>query len=189
MKEELLTLEMAEHFSKRTNTHISLVKKWYEKLIHEYYSIPTIEIDHHDQSKFESPEYEPYIALTWNYHCKDRNIPFTISDELQVEINTATLHHIVSNKHHPEYWDKKFDPSMFNPRNRDEPGKNMVDATSMPLPWILEMVADWLAMSEEKQSDIYDWAEKNINIRWRFTPEQINLIESIIDTFAVDYSI
>lgn len=180
MNEELLTLEMAEHFTKRTNMHIGLVKKWYKKLVMEYYSIPLIEIDLHDQSKFEEPEYEPYISLTWNYYCKDEGIPFYISDQLQEEINKATLHHIISNKHHPEYWDSNFDPTMFNPRNRDEPGKNMVDATKMPLPYILEMMADHMAMAEEKETNLRDWENKNINIRWYFTPEQINLIESTV---------
>lgn len=188
MKEEVFTAEMAEFFEKRTATHISLVKKWYDKLIHEYCSIPMVQIEYHDKSKYESPEYEPYISLTWSYHCKDNNTAFNISDELQEEIRQATLHHITNNKHHPEYWDLNFDPAMLNSRDRDKPSNKMVDATQMPLPYILEMMADWLAMSEEKQTDIYEWAEKNVNVRWHFTPEQINLIESVIDTFAEDYS-
>lgn len=174
------TLEMIMHFNKRTNNHIELVKKWYKKLVEEYYSIPLIDINSHDSSKFEEPEYTPYIYLTWNYYCKDQNIPFNISDELQEKMNEATLHHILNNVHHPEYWDSKFDPSMFNSKNRDEVGKTMVDATKMPMSEILHMMADWLGMSEEKGTDPYDWAEKNVNKRWRFTAEQINLIESVL---------
>lgn len=174
----VLTKEMMDHFKDRTEKHIELVKKWYGRLIREYYSIPLIEIHAHDASKFTAPEYIPYISLTWNYYCKDHQIRFDILDELQESMNEATLHHIRNNPHHPEFWDDNFDYSMFNSKDRDEVGKSMVNATSMPLSFILEMLADWFAMSEEKGTDPMDWAEKNVNVRWRFTPEQINLIES-----------
>lgn len=178
-----ITKEMRDHFEKRTNTHIGLVQKWYKKLMIEYYSIPYIHIHNHDHSKFVEPEHTPYILLTWNYYCKDHNIPFEVSADTQEQINKATLQHITFNPHHPEYWDPKFNPKKFNPQNRDEPGKNMVDATRMPLKFVLEMLADWLAMSDEKGTDPREWAHKNVNIRWRFTPEQINLIESVLHMF------
>jgi len=175
---QIITKEMMDHFKNRTETHIDLVKKWYQKLQIEYYSIPLIDIKAHDASKFEAPEYIPYISLTWNYYCKDNNIKFDISENLQDAMNEATLHHILNNPHHPEYWDPKFNPLMFNSKNRDEVGSIMADASRMPLKYVLEMLSDWLAMSEEKGTDPYLWAEKNINKRWYFTTQQINLIES-----------
>lgn len=45
----------------------------------------------------------------------------------------------------------------------------MIDGTKMWEVDIAEMIADWLAMSEEKNSDPYEWAKKNINVRWKFT--------------------
>ncbi len=175
-----ITNEMIKHFEERTSLHISLVKKWYSRLATEYYSIPLTDIDSHDSSKFKPPEYIPYISIAWKYYCEDHNIPFTVSEELQKEMNKATLHHILNNAHHPEYWDRNFDPSMFNSENRDSVGTNMVDASVMPLSEILHMMSDWLSMSEEKGTDPEDWAEKNVNKRWRFTLEQINLIESCL---------
>ena len=36
-------------------------------------------------------------------------------------------------------------------------------------------------MSEEKKSCPYDWAKKNINVRWKLTKEQENLIYDLLD--------
>jgi len=171
---------MITHFEERTKKHIELVKKWYQKLVVEYYSISLIDIDLHDSIKFQEPEYTPYVYLTWNYYCKDHNIFFEVSPELQEKMNKATIHHITHQAHHPEYWDSNFNSSMFNQEDRDKPAVNIVNSTSMPLKYVLEMLADWFSMSEEKGTDPWEWANKNVNIRWRFTPEQINLIESAL---------
>ena len=33
-----------------------------------------------------------------------------------------------------------------------------------------------MAMAEEKNTNPYDWARTNVNIRWKFTSKQENLI-------------
>jgi hypothetical protein len=43
--------------------------------------------------------------------------------------------------------------------------------------WLLLL----LAMSEEKSTDPYDWAKKNIGIRWKFTDGQKRLIYDLMD--------
>jgi len=48
------------------------------------------------------------------------------------------------------------------------------------------MVADWLAMSDEKKTDVFDWAEKNINKRWKFTKEQVQLINDLIGNVVIE---
>jgi hypothetical protein len=44
------------------------------------------------------------------------------------------------------------------------------------------MCADWCAMSEELGTNSpKNWADKNVNIRWKFSPRQVKLIYDIID--------
>ena len=50
----------------------------------------------------------------------------------------------------------------------------------MPELDVAEMVADWLGMSEEKNSDPKDWAKKNVNVRWKFAPKQVKLINELV---------
>jgi len=72
--------------------------------------------------------------------------------------------------------------NLINKNNRDEPiGGKIIDATKMKDLDIAEMVADWLSMSEEKNSKPKGWADKNVNVRWKFTDEQKDLIYEIID--------
>ena len=57
----------------------------------------------------------------------------------------------------------------------------MIDATKMTELDLGEMVSDWLAMSDEKNSNPKDWADKNVNVRWKFTDDQNDLIYELID--------
>lgn len=183
------TQEMIDHFYNRTNNHINLVKKWYKRLTNTFYTIPLIDIEFHDQIKFQEPEFIPYVYITWSYYCKEHNIPFEISEELQEKMNEATIHHITHQGHHPEFWDTSFNSSKFNSKNRDKPGNNIVVAINMPLSHILEMCSDWFAMSEEKKTNPWDWYNKNKNIRWKFTSEQEKLIEDALNFYkkSIDF--
>jgi hypothetical protein len=90
------------------------------------------------------------------------------------------MHHVKSNAHHPEsHTEQKGE--LLNRENRDKPPKEIVDATKMGEIDIIEMVADWCAMSEEKGGNPKDWADKNVNIRWKFTDEQKEFIYSAIE--------
>jgi hypothetical protein len=53
----------------------------------------------------------------------------------------------------------------------------------MPNMDIAEMAADWMAMSEEKGTEPKDWADKNVNVRWNFTPKQVDLIYELLELF------
>jgi hypothetical protein len=96
-------------------------------------------------------------------------------------MNNATFHHISTNKHHPDYWDDELTIKNLNSTDRDKPPEKTVDATKMPLTYISAMIADWLAMAEEKKTDPYEWAKKNINKRWKFTKEQEDFVYDLID--------
>jgi hypothetical protein len=176
---------MGEHFITRTNLHIKLVNEWYWKIrkLSEKagFVYGVIDIENHDISKFSYPEHVPYITTVWSYLCKEKDIPFKVSDTEKKMGNKATIHHITFNKHHPEYWDENFSEEKFNPVNRDAVPENPVDATKMPMCYVQEMLADWLGMSTEKGSDPYKWAELNINKRWMMTEEQVEYIYFVLD--------
>jgi len=183
-----------EHFKQRTNLHIGLVKKYLDKILQLKdpridAAILEAEKVGHDQSKFKSPEYEPYLHVNWKYYMKDQGKEYNPPKEVKDAMDTATLHHIVNNSHHPEYWQ---DPTnkgklQINSRDRDEPSGEIVDATKMPLSHIACMVADWLSMSSEKGTDPYEWANKNVDKRWKFSSNQIKLIYDLLDKVWESY--
>lgn len=176
-------IEKEAWFEERTNNHIDLVKKAAKAIVDKYPELSELldNVENHDQSKFEDPEREPYIELTWQ-HKKDSwksyKTPGTIADD---EINKATLHHITSNEHHPEFWNR--DEANIDSSDRDK-SVRVLDASKMPSIAIAEMVADWQAMSEElKKNTSRQWFEKQKDVRWHFTPEQEALIDKLLKVF------
>ena len=175
--------EMKKFFEERTKKHINFVQKYCKK-IQDYDPkkfrglVERGEV--HDQSKYEDPEYEPYLYITWQYKCKDDGKDFTLPDGIKEKMTKATEHHVKSNKHHPECSSPK-NVDLINREDRDKPPKEMVDATKMTDLDVGEMCADWLSMSEEKGSKTKNWADKNVNVRWKFTEEQKDLIYEIIE--------
>ena len=175
--------EMKAWFEERTKKHIERVQKYCKKI--EDYDSDKFEglVDRgevHDQSKYEDPEIDPYIYTTWQYKCKDDGKEFECPDGMEEKMNKATEHHVKNNAHHPEYHCEK-EVDLINREDRDKPPEEMIDATKMEDLDIGEMCADWFAMSEEKSTDPKDWADKNVNVRWKFTDEQKDLIYELID--------
>ena len=179
------TLEMVNWFRKRTDRHINMVKKYARLIddlnIEEFDGIMD-RVEVHDQSKYEEPEYTPYVFVVWTYYAKDNNIPFDPPEGIDDAMNDATVHHILNNPHHPEYHDPNFDPeTMFNNQDRDRPSDVMVDGSLMTDLDIAEMVADWCAVGEERGNSPIEWADKNVNIRWKFKARQRWLIYWLIE--------
>lgn len=174
--------KMREWFDRRTNKHIERVQKYCEKI--EKYNPEKFkglveQAKDHDKSKFEDPEVNPYVHITWQYKCKEDGIEFEAPKDMDDKMNEATNHHVLNNRHHPEFHcGKKAD--VINRKDRDKP-KELIDATKMLDLDIGEMVADWMSMSEEKNSSPKDWADKNVNIRWKFNDNQKDLIYELIE--------
>lgn len=175
--------EMREWFENRTRRHIGLVQKYLQKIMD--LNLPEIDNEilasemEHDESKFKDPECDPYVHIAWKYRQQDLGKTYEPPVGVAEKMNDATFHHIKNNKHHPEYWDDKVKIDCLNAQNRDKPSGVLVDATSMPMSYIASMMADWLAMSEERNSNVKDWIKKNVNIRWKFTPEQVALMNRL----------
>jgi len=175
------TPDMEEHFISRTYNHIKRVRKFIKQL-------PDMDDDEkrkrmveHDSSKFEEPEFGPYVWLTWKYKCQEDGTDFQSFNppaDIEERMKEATEHHITKNTHHPEYWspDKS---DLTNPDDRDKP-QRLIDASSMGDYDIQEMVCDWCSVSEEKDTDPREWAKANIGVRWDFTDHQIGLINLTI---------
>ena len=172
--------EMKDWFEKRTNRHIKLVQKYCKKIA-DYDDKFKELIERgkiHDQSKFKDPEIEPYIYISWDYKCKDDGVDFKVPDGMDDKMNGATEHHVNNNKHHPEYHSET--TGKINRKDRDEPLEEIIDATKMSDLDIGEMCADWFAMSEEKGTNPKSWADKNVNVRWKFDEDQEKLIYELI---------
>ncbi len=185
-----MTKPMVDFYYKRTREHIDRVQKYISKIRGmNFKGVDPVLLTYekmHDLGKYHEPELTPYVYLTWRYKTAKDPLPYIPSDDVAKEIDKATFHHVTTHKHHPEYWDKSATQEMINSDNRDEPSDVMVNATSMPLTYIASMMADWLSMSEEKNTNVNDWIKKNVNIRWKFTPEQVALINEIAKKVKVD---
>lgn len=175
------TQEQIDFYYTRTNIHIHLVRKYIKK-IYDVWKFPALQERQqiHDQTKYYIPELVPYIFTTWMYHCQKNNILFEISEDLKKRMHEATYHHVKNNRHHPEFHDKTTTSESINSVNRDKPPERIVSGENMTNTDIAEMVADWCAVSEERKNTPQDWAKANINIRWKFTPVQEDLIYNIM---------
>ncbi len=162
----MITNEMKTWFEKRTQKHINGVDKYLK--IYYHGDIPTITLkEKHDASKFKEPEYSPYVIITWDYYCKKHNLPFKISEDIKERMNQATLHHIKSNRHHPEFWTERT-VDLISRGDRDSANIPTIIIDSMPEYALVEMCADWCAMSEEKDNTPFEWYDKVIGVRWDF---------------------
>jgi len=182
-----ITDEMEQHFYDRTNKHIERVQKYCKKIEDAWDGFDGLieRGEEHDQIKFEEPELEPYIWLTWRYKCEDEGIECELPGGMEDAINVATQHHILNSKHHPEYHQMET-LDVVDEDDRDAAPDEVIDGTGMGDLDIAEMVADWCAMSEELDGDPKKWADDNIDVRWHFADEQVDLIYDLIDSVWED---
>ena len=178
---------MQKHFVDRTKKHIDLVQKYCKKIVEVWEGFDELieRGEEHDAIKFEEPELEPYIWLTWRYKCEDDDVECNLPEGMEDEIDKATEHHILNNAHHPEYH-QDTETGLINKEDRDKPPEKMIDATKMTDLDIGEMVSDWCAMSEERGNTPKEWADKNVNVRWGFSEDQEELIYELLDSIWED---
>lgn len=159
-----ITNDMINYYIKRTAEHIDRVDKNLERI---KYAFPKLDVDvldqlglNHDASKYSKTEQVGYILITEKYKDGGRK-DFSIEETTLMD--KAWEHHRSNNRHHPEYH------------------KNIIDMNKYDL---AEMVADWAAISQEKNTSLLDWANKNIGTRFKFNEVQSKLIYSYIDIFT-----
>lgn len=154
-----MTLE--EIFIERTNNHIKAVNEYAKKLNLSY---PL-----HDKDKLT------FLLNGYKYYSLDKNLR---TDVQQHALNQATLFHITTQKHHPEYWSDS-DLSGFTRENFTPNG--IINATRMPKDALIEMVCDWSATADEKGNSPYDWFYFVNGTRWKFTKLQQDTILDILE--------
>jgi len=161
-----LTKEMYDHFEKRTKMHIDLVNK--------YGAIVGKDYKEHDKDKYGELK-EAYVLVNWrNKIGKDYN---AFSKREQALMNSATKAHIFTNAHHPESALRDIrELDGFDRADAEKSKGKVLDCTAMTTEGIIEMCADWCAMSEELGNTPFEWADKNIDIRWKFDDRQKKLI-------------
>lgn len=194
--------EQYEWFVSRTNKHIGLVKNAAKKIAGVYPEFEDLlkQVGVHDASKLEEPEKTPYVLITWRHKLENERGEFDPINNKRYQTpgllakedeNTAILHHITTNSHHPEYHLKNKQDANINSKDRDK-SNSCVDATAMPDLDIAEMVADWQAMSEELgKNTSRQWFNKQKDVRWHFSAKQEQLIDGLLRVFeaVVDESI
>jgi hypothetical protein len=189
MPELKITPKMKEYSDERTKKHINLVKKYGNILIDKLAEDSNEDrrlrqqLELHDFSKlYDDQEYIPYIKINWSYKLKQEG---KNGLEYTEDMNDATLHHILNNNHHPEYYAPKRDIRLTKRyfrqcKNRDDI-RDKFDCTTMPKNDLLEMVADWNAISQERGTNTTrQWADENIGKRWYFDDIQKDFIYKCI---------
>ena len=177
---------METWFEERTRRHIKFVQDAIKKIVDAYPEFEElIEIGkHHDEGKFKDPERDPYVSLTWRHKMEEEDGEFDPINGKGYQTpglldkedeNEATLHHITTHSHHPEYWVED---------EADAESARSADASPMPDIAVAEMVADWAAMSEELQKNtVREWYNSIAMTRWNFSDHQHELIDKLIKVF------
>lgn len=114
----------------------------------------------HDDSKYSEEEFEPYRRKF--FPTEDERNNEELQQIIEDNFKQATDHHYKCNSHHPEHW-------------MDEDGS----CHDMPLDCILEMIADWNAVSIDKGSNMIDWY---MTCDKQFSPKTREIVNEIIIT-------
>jgi hypothetical protein len=158
------TPEMVKFFKDRTDAHVAKTIAA-AKILNANFPYLKLSATSHDASKYVEPEYSPYIWLTEYHRCKNLGLPFVYPEGMKEKVDVATLHHIKTNKHHPESW---------------------LNINNMPNYYLAEMVCDWCAMSQEKGNSLKGWADSKVGSKWKFNPEQTKFIYKMIEVLELN---
>ena len=102
-------------------------------------------VNHHDDSKFDDIEFEPYRK--YFYPTTEE----TDKEQIQKEYDEAWIHHYTNNPHHWEYW------CMY------DQDKERNSLSFIRQAYHVEMMCDWMAMSQFENNTVPDWYINNQN--------------------------
>lgn len=155
------TRDMVRFFYDRTGKHVDRVVRNLERMGHEFPELdgPELEFraERHDETKYHSPCLLPYIWLT-EFHRRGQDDSI-YPPGMKERVHAATEYHVKNETHHPEALGEE----NMSPED------------------LAEMVADWHAMSQEVGGSTRSWADKNMARRWKFSPEQQELVYNMIE--------
>ena len=160
-----ITSEMRQHYHIRTQEHIDRVAANMKQFVGVTGAkLSQLEAigEAHDQSKFDPVERVGYIWITEKYRAQREGDEFNPTPRIKDMMERASEHHVHHNKHHPE-------------AHRDPNEMSYLD--------LMEMVADWTAMSQElgqNGGSAKEWAKENIK-KWDFNEGMKKKIFTLID--------
>lgn len=146
---------------------LTIQHKWWVFLAGLKLGVPLWQLIIHDFSKFGRHELFAYGRQFFG----DKGDP--------LGFQRAWLHHQNHNPHHWEYWIPR--------TNHVRSGIMKESPIVMPLPYIREMVADWMGASKAYTGswDMTDWLEKNLPlIGPRLNPVTIADLKSILKSLG-----
>lgn len=164
------TPKMVSLFRERTHDHVQRVRSNLKRIA-KVYSKRVIDQPYinpedlfrrgilHDKSKYSDFERIPYVWLTWYHYKKNKGEDFQYPTGVEKVVKKATKHHVLTNRHHPEYHAKPTDMTYAD---------------------LAEMVADWAAMSQELGSPLKPWVKENLS-RWDFKYEDKKFIRELVN--------
>ena len=122
----------------------------------------------HDASKLMPNEYHAYDDY---FYGGNR------SNQVAKAFEYAWLQHQNKNPHHWQYW------VLIN----DDPGNGQLKALEMPVPYVLEMIADWWAFSwkDGDLGEIFDWYDKQKDFIL-LHPKTKKLVEKILELIRLE---
>jgi hypothetical protein len=169
--------ERVKEYDSYLDVHIGGVKKAFEVLFpileengyterFGFYTKESFEnIDRHDESKYNSEEYIPYLN-----HFYPKAGTTGKEPEIMKAYDIAWNIHQKKNPHHWQYWVLV----------RDE-GK--MKALDMEFPYIVECLCDWHSFSQkDPKSTAYNWYQQNSK-NMIFSPATRELVEELVEFF------
>lgn len=141
--------------------------------------------EQHDLSKYLEPEKIAYIYLNWKFDQeKIHKMEYNYPDRIQEIVNQAIQHHYQHNSHHSEFHCYKEDGTQED--NKEKIKELLKNMSNLDL---LEMVADWMAVSQEYGTKCTDFAKATIgdDKAKPFSEEQKTKIFKLINLFEPEY--
>lgn len=156
------TNEYKNEFESRVQMHKSLVNKYAQQV--------GLSFPQHDIDKFEKPLSDYYwLDMKSNYE--------PLTDKEKAYLRKAGMFHRINSPHHPEFWDKENIQNMTDIKS--DPIKPF-NVQNMPEDAMIEMCADWCAMSEEFGNTPFEWFEYVNGNRYIFNSIQKEFIEDVL---------
>jgi FkbM family methyltransferase len=161
-----ITTAMSNHFAQREALHRHLVQSNLLAM-RGYLNLNTQDLEQrakeHDLSKHSELEKQAYSYLDWRFHCQAQTLAIHYPEAIEQQIQQGWQQHLKNNRHHPEFHE---------------------DCNQMSQLDLIEMVCDWMAISQELQQgngSCKQWALENIDKKWQFNERTKQQIFTIID--------
>ena len=172
-KDMPITPEMEEYFKGYVHSHVNGVCE-FARILFDLHKIDQDLFDfirfNHDKSKFEEPEYTPYVKRKW----LERNSNKDFYDDMGEDVKRAIVHHVTTNAHHPECWSDDYQGFEV-----EQP----CHVEGMPEACVVEMVCDWEAMAKDRGNTARSWYDKTRDTRWIFDAQTNALIDKWLKVF------